>query len=110
MTNLKTFAVVAATVLATATSASAYNAFPFGETFEQTDQLQLDFVRAEGAGTVEVYDYANGQRGALLGSKDVRSGVTSNVKVNLGLGANSDILAVLNVGGNEVLIKDLDRR
>jgi hypothetical protein len=43
-----------------------------------------------------------------LGSEEVRAGVTSNVKVNLGLGGNSDILAVLTVDGNEVLVKDYD--
>jgi hypothetical protein len=34
--------------------------------------------------------------------------VNSNVKVDLGLGAHKDILAVLNVGGTEVLSKDYD--
>ena len=110
MTNLKTFALVAATVVATASSASAFNALPFGESFAQTDQLELTHVVAEGAGTVEIYDYSKGVRGKLLGSEAVRAGANSNVKVNLGLGANADILAVLNVGGNEVLIKDYDIR
>lgn len=110
MTNLKTLIIAAATVAATATTASAYNAFPFGETFEQTDTLELDFVRAEAAGTVAVYDFKNGVRGDLLGSEDVRAGVNSNVKVDLGLGANHDILAVLTVNGAEVLVEDYDIR
>ncbi|MEO9863293.1 MAG: hypothetical protein ABJO29_01725 [Yoonia sp.] len=108
MTNLKTIVLAAATIAATATTASAYNSFPFGETYTETDQLQLDFVQADGAGTVEIYDFSNGVRGALLGTEEVRGGVNTNVKVDLGLGANQDILAVLNVGGTEVLSKDYD--
>jgi len=110
MTNLKTFALVAATVVATASSASAFNSFPFGESFEQTDQLVLSNVVAEGAGTVEIYDYSKGVRGKLLGTEAVLAGANTDVKVDLGLGANADILAVLNVGGNEVLTKDFDIR
>ena len=107
---IKTFVLAAATVAATASVASANNAFPIGETFEQTDVLELSTVRAEGAGTVEIYDFHNGVRGALLGSAEVRAGVNTNVKIDLGLGANKDIVAVLNVAGQEVLQKDYDIR
>jgi hypothetical protein len=110
MTNLKTIALALATVAATATTVSANNAFPFGETFAETDQLQLDYVTADAAGTVEIYDYNTGVRGELLGSEAVLAGANSNVKIDLGLGANHDILAVLNIGGTEVLIKDYDIR
>ncbi len=110
MTLIKSFALAAATVAATASMASAFNAFPTGESFEQTDVLEWNFVRAEGAGMVEIYDYHNGVRGELLGTEEVRAGVNTNVKIDLGLGANKDILAVLNVGGQEVLTKDFDLR
>lgn len=110
MTALKTIVLAAATIAATATTASAYNALPFGETFEQTDTLAFDFVRAEGAGTIEIYDFRTGVRGDLLGSEEVRAGVNTGIKVDLGLGANSDIIAVLNVGGAEVLTKDYEIR
>jgi len=59
---------------------------------------------------VEIYDYHNGVRGALLGTEEVRAGANTNVRIDLGLGANKDILAVLNVGGQEVLSKDYDIR
>jgi hypothetical protein len=108
MTNLKTIALAIATIAATATTASAYNSFPYGETFNETDTLALEFVQADAAGTVEINNFENGVRGALLGSEAVRAGVNSNVKVDLGLGAHKDILAVLNVGGTEVLSKDYD--
>lgn len=110
MTMIKTIALAAATVAATASIASAYNAFPFGETFDQTDTLELDFVRAESAGVVEIYDYHTGVRGALLGTEDVRAGVNTDVKIDLGHGANTDILAVLKVNGQDVLTKDYDVR
>ena len=107
---LKSIALAAATVAATASIASANNAFPLGESFEQTDTFELSTVTAEGAGVVEIYDFHNGVRGALLGSEDVRAGVNTNVRIDLGLGANKDIVAVLNVAGQEVLTKDYDIR
>ena len=110
MTLIKTIALAAATVAATASIASANNSFPLGESFEQTDTFVLSQVRSEGAGTVEIYDFHNGVRGALLGSEDVRAGVNTNLRIDLGLGANRDIVAVLNVGGQEVLTKDYDIR
>ena len=110
MTLIKSIALAAATVAATASFASANNAFPTGETFEQTDVLNFDIVRAEGAGTVAIYDFHNGVRGALLGTEDVRAGVNTDVKIDLGLGGNKDIIAVLSVGGQEVLSKDYDIR
>lgn len=108
MTNLKTLVLAAATIAATATTAAAYNSFPYGESFAETDTLEFDFVQADAAGTLEIYDFHTGVRGELLGSKALRGGVNTNVKVNLGVSANQDILAVLNVGGEEVLIKDYD--
>jgi len=110
MTLIKSIALAAATIAATASFASANNSFPTGESFEQTDVLDFSVVRADGAGTVEIYDYHNGVRGALLGTEEVRAGVNTNVKIDLGLGANKDIIAVLNVGGQEVLTKDFDIR
>lgn len=107
MTNLKTLALAAVTIAATVSSASAYNAFPFGDTFEPTGQLALDFVRADAAGKVEIYDYHAGVRGELLGSEIVRGGLNTDVKIDLGIGANSNILIVLNVDGADVLTKDL---
>ena len=108
MTFIKSIALAAATVAATASIASANNAFPFGETFEQTDLFELNFVRADAAGVVEIYDYHKGVRGALLGTEAVNAGVNTNVKINLGLGGNRDVLAVLNINGQDVLTKDYD--
>ena len=110
MTKFKTLALAAATVAATASAASANNAFSFGETFEQTDTFELGTVTATGDGVVEIYDYHTGVRGALLGSEEIRAGANTNVKVDLGLGANKDVLAVLSVDGEEVLMKDYDIR
>ena len=107
---LKTLTLAAATVAATASVATANNAFPVGETFEQTDTLDLRTVTANAPGVVQIYDYNAGERGALLGSEEVRAGVNTDVKIDLGLGANNDILAVLLVDGEEVLMKDYDIR
>jgi len=110
MTFVKTLALAAATVASTASIASAYNALPFGDSYEATDTLNLEVVRAEGAGVVEIYDFTGGQRGDLLGSEAVFAGANTDVKVDLGIAGNSDILAVLVVDGEEVLIKDYDVR
>ncbi len=105
----KTIALASALAL-TAPMASAYNAFPLGESFEATDTFRLGLVRIEDAGVLEIYSYHRHERGRLLGSTPLRAGLNSNVRVHLGLGANTDILLVLNVDGREVLTKDLDRR
>ena len=110
MTLIKSIALAAATIAATASFASANNAFPTGETFEASDTFRFDVLRAEGAGVLAIYDYTGGERGRLLGTEDVRAGVNTDVKVNLGLGAFQDVLAVLSVNGQEVLVKDYDAR
>ncbi len=110
MSTLKTLAIAAATVAATASIASANNAFPFGEHFDQTDVFELSTVTASGAGEVAIYDFRHGERGALLGTEEVRAGVNTNVKIDLGLPAAYDVVAVLSVNGQEVLIKDYDIR
>ena len=106
MTNLKTIVLAAVTIAATASTASAFNSFPYGESFNETDIFMLDFVQADAAGTLEIYDFRTGVRGPLLGSESLRGGINRGVKVNLGHGARNNILAVLNVGGTEVLVKD----
>ena len=108
MSTFKSIALAAATVAATASIASANNAFPFGESFEQTDQFELSFVRADAAGEIQIFDYHHGVRGALLGTEAVNAGVNTNVKIDLGLGANRAVLAVLNINGQDVLTKDYD--
>lgn len=107
---LKTLTLAAATLAATASVATANNAFPVGESFEQTDTFELRTVTTDAPSVLEIYDYNAGVRGALLGTQELRAGVNTDVKVDLGLGGNSDVLAVLSIDGEEVLIKDYDIR
>ncbi len=107
---MKSLTLAAGVVLATTTFAVAENAFPIGESFESTDLLELDVVRAEADGVLEVYDYHRGVRGPLLGSEEVRAGANTNVKVNFSNMVNRDILLVLKVDGIEVLMKQIDNR
>jgi len=110
MTLIKSIILATATVAASASLATANNSFPTGESFEASDTFRFDVLRADGPGVLAIYDYSGGERGKLLGTEEVRAGVNTDVKVNLGLGAFQDVLAVLSVNGQEVLIKDYDAR
>ena len=105
--SIKSIALIAATVALTAGTASA-NQFAFGEDLDAGSTLELGTVTANGAGFVEIYDYFGGTRGDLLGVEEIRAGANTNVKVNVGIRGNNDVLAVLNVNGQEVLAKEYD--
>lgn len=106
--SIKSIALIAATVAATASGASAANYFEFGRTLNPSDVLQLGTVRADEGGVVEIYDYRTGQAGALLGVEELHAGVNTNVRVNTGLGTTSDVIALLKVGGEVVASKVYD--
>ena len=105
--SIKSIALIAATIAATAGAASA-NQLPFGETLQPGNTIAFGTVTADGAGFVELYDFRKGVRGDLLGVEAVRAGANTNVRIDVGIHGNSDVLAVLNVGGQEVLTKDYD--
>lgn len=105
--SIKSIALIAATLAVTAGAASA-NQFTIGEDLDAGSTLELGTVTADGAGFVEIYDYHKGVRGDLLGIEAVRAGANTNVKVDVGIRGNKDVLAVLTVNGQEVLTKDYD--
>jgi len=105
--SIKSIALIAATVAVTAGAASA-NQLPFGENLDAGNTLELGTVTADNAGFVEIYDYSKGVRGDLLGVEAVRAGANTNVKVDVGIFGNDDVLAVLTANGQEVLTKDYD--
>ena len=106
--SIKSIALIAATIVATASGASASNYFEYGRTLDAGDTLQLGTVRADAGGVVEVYDYHTGQAGALLGSEVLNAGVNTNVRIDTGLPANRDVIAVLKVDGEVVVSKVYD--
>ncbi|MEJ8562389.1 hypothetical protein QTO30_14915 [Yoonia sp. GPGPB17] len=106
--SIKSIALVAATIAATASVASADSYFEFGENLESKSTLDLGLVRAEGAGVVEIYDFATGEIGALLGTEAVNAGANADVRVNLGISPKQDVIAVLKVDGETVAQRDYD--
>jgi hypothetical protein len=109
--SIKMIALVAATVAATASIASAdANSFGYGETLDSSSSLDLGNVRAAAMGVVEIYDFRAGTQGALLGSTTVHAGANQDVRVNVGQKPLSDVLAVLKVNGEIVSVKDYDIR
>ena len=105
--SIKSIALIAATLAATAGAASA-NQFPFGESLDAANNLQFGTVTADSAGVVEIYDFRTGVRGDLLGVEAVRAGANTNVRIDVGIHGNDDVLAVLKINGQEVLTKDYD--
>lgn len=100
------FAAAAAAVTATAGAADTY--FEQGRTLEAGNVLELGLITAEGAGVVEIYDYRNGTQGALLGSEQLNAGANTNTRVNTGIPARRDVIAVVKVDGQVVAEKQFD--
>ena len=108
--SIKSIALIAATVAATSTAVSADSYFEFGENLESSSILDLGLVRAEGAGTVEIYDFSKGEVGRLLGTETVSAGANTDVKVNVGIRPTQDVIALLKVDGQTVAERDFDVR
>lgn len=107
--SLKNLALIASTVAATASFASAASAqsyFGIGTTINNSAIAELGLVRAQSDGVVAIYDNAAGAQGALLGSKAVRAGANSDVRVSLGSAPARGVIAVLEVNGQPVISKD----
>lgn len=109
--SIKTLAIAAAAVAITATSAAADSYFSFGETLEDSAVVELGTVKAQDDGVVEIYNYAGGQVGALLGTEAVNAGANSDVRVQIGSHNLFDVIAVLKVDGQTVATQayDIDR-
>ena len=106
--SIKSIALVAATIAATASVASADSYFQFGERLESSSVLDLGLVRAEGNGVVEIYDFHKGELGALLGTEMVNAGANTDVQVNVGIRPTQDVIALLKVDGEVVAERDYD--
>ena len=96
---MKTLALAAAAVAASATFASADSYFGFQGAQDRDFQVEIDLVRADAAGVVEIYDFNRGQAGALLGTEMVTAGANYDVRVNLGAVPVNDVVAILKVDG-----------
>ena len=104
--SIKSFAIIAATIAATSTAASADSYFQFNDRLDGASVLDLGLVTAENKGIVEIYDFSKGELGALLGTETVNAGPNSNVRVNVGSRPSSDVIALLKVNGEIVAQRD----
>ncbi|WP_341368039.1 hypothetical protein [Yoonia sp. BS5-3] len=100
--------ILAAAVATTGSFAAADSYFENGRTLDRDDTLELGLVRADGAGVVEIYDFHTGVRGALLGTETVQAGANTDVRVNVGFPRTQDVLAVINIEGQDVVTKVYD--
>jgi hypothetical protein len=105
--SIKTI-ILAAAVAATGSFASADSYFENGRTLDKDDTLELGLVRAEAAGLVEIYDFHRGVQGELLGTETVSAGANTDVRVNIGFPRTKDVLAVINIDGQQVVTKAYD--
>ena len=106
--SIKSIALIAATIAATSTAASADSYFTFGERLDSSSVLDLGIVTSEAAGVVEIYDFSKGEVGALLGSEPVNAGANADVRVNVGVSPSQDVIALLKVDGQTVAQRDYD--
>lgn len=106
--SIKLIALAAVTAAITATSAAAESYISFGETLDNSSVLELGTVKAEANGVVEIYNYAGGEVGALLGAEPVSAGANSNVRVQIGSHYLNDVIAVLKIDGQIVDSQDYD--
>lgn len=105
--TIKTLA-IAATIALTAGAASANSAFGFGESVMDRNSVELPTITAAADGVVEIYNLKAGQQGALLGSAMVNAGANDDVRVNIGNGFKTDVLAVLKIDGQVVATEAFD--
>lgn len=106
--SIKSIALIAATIAATASAASADSYFAFGERLDSSSILDLGIVTSDGAGVVEVYDFSRGEIGQLLGTEVVNAGANADVRVNVGGRPAQDVIALLKVDGQIVAQRDFD--
>ncbi|MEY1554558.1 hypothetical protein AB3Y40_02895 [Yoonia sp. R2331] len=104
--SIKTLTLAAAVAL-TAGAASA-NGFGFQESVEDRNSIELGLVTAAADGVVEIYNLQAGNQGALLGATMVNAGANDDVRINIGNGFKTDVLAVLKVDGQIVATEEFD--
>ncbi len=105
--SIKTLITAAAAVAITAGAASA-NTFGFQESVEDRNNIELALVTAAADGVVEIYNLKAGEQGALLGATMVNAGANDDVRINIGNGFKTDVLAVLKVDGQVVASEEFD--
>lgn len=106
---IKSAAIALVATLGTASFASADTSFfSIHDRIDPSSNLELGLVRSAADGVVEVYTNNGGQQGRLLGTAPVHAGANLDVKVDLGVNVNTDIVAVLKSGGEVLAVEEID--
>ena len=91
-----------AAIVGSATIASAENSFSLAETQPRSTMVHFNLVNTDAPGVVNIYDYHGHAVGSLLGSKSLKAGVNSDLRIRINPPASDDALAVLMVNGTDV--------
>ena len=57
---------------------------------------------------MNIYNYSQGVKGALLGTQAVNAGANTDVRINVGINNVYNVLAVLEIVGQAVTSMDFD--
>lgn len=98
----KAFALAAGLTVAAASSLWAEAHFSFGDYLAPSSVLELGLINTDEAATVEVYDFVAGEQGDLLGSTELHVGANPDVRVNVGIAPQNDVLVVV-LSGDQVM-------
>lgn len=79
--------------------------FSQGAYLDEGRSLELRQVTTDGPGIVEIFDYRQGVRGAMLGREALEFGANADIRILLDAPVQSDVLAVLTVNGERVAAK-----
>ncbi len=103
MTKTIALALVAALAAGTTASAATTSGFGLQRTADSASTINLDLVRSDTGGSVQILDYSNGGKGEVLGGKPLNVGANLDVRINLERKPFSDVMAVLyDADGNQV--------
>jgi hypothetical protein len=99
------FAMTAAALIGAATFAAAGPSYDTGSYFAlprtapASSVLDVSLVTTTGAGIVSIYDFKAGVQGDLLGQIPVNAGANADLRINLGVPPQNDVIGVLTIGG-----------
>lgn len=106
--SIKSLAIASTAVIVMASGAAADSYFGFGQTLPDASTVELNLVTAESAGVVEIYDFARGETGDLLGAASVNAGANSDLRIDIGSRNLTDVIAVLKIDGAVVATQAYD--
>lgn len=80
--------------------------FTFDNYIEPSSVLEFGLITTDAPATLEVYDYAGGERGELLGTTELDFGANTDVTVNVAIPPQQDVLALIRNDAGEVIASE----